>query len=159
MSDSVSPNPPAADGKRSFAAVWACALLAGLMLVAWLIDAIVVSRAMGRSVWGISALAAGICWFGATTSLVLLHVMRLRGSPIAGLLIGMVIRMTIPLFIALMATIQHSGLAEAGLAGQLVVFYLLSLAIETVLSLVLAKSVPRVTISSAVSSSRSPAHG
>jgi hypothetical protein len=156
VSDRVPSNSPHAVWYRAFGLAWACAALTASVAIAWLIDAPVASRIAGHSIWGVSALAAGICWFGAMLSLVLLHVLRLRGSPVAGVLVGMLVRMTIPLSIAFMATTQEGSLAEAGLLGQLVVFYLVTLAIETCLSLALTKSVPQAAL---VRSHGSVSHG
>ncbi len=102
-------------------------------------------------------MAAGICWIAATLSMAVLHLLRLRGSPIAGVLVGMLVRMSIPLGIVVMATINRSALVEGGLAAQLVIFYLLALTAETCLSLVLAKSAPR--LATAAFSQGSAAHG
>jgi len=156
VSDRVPCNSTHAAWYRAFGLAWACAALTLSVVIAWLIDATVASRIAGHSVWGVSALAAGICWFGAMLSLVLLHVLRLRGSPVAGVLVGMLIRMAIPLFFAIVAATQDGSSAEAGLLGQLVVFYLVTLAIETCLSLALAKSVPQVAL---VASHGSVSHG
>ena len=104
-------------------------------------------------------MAAGICWAGAMVSLVLLHVLRMRGSPMAGALLGMLVRMTIPLVIVAVATMQGGELAEAGLLGQLVAFYLVTLAIETGLSVALMKSAPRNGSARPAVSEGSPSHG
>jgi hypothetical protein len=128
------------------------------MVVAWLVVAFVTTRIAGHSTWEIGALAAGICWIGATLSLVVLHLMRVRGSPVAGVLLGMLIRMTIPLVMVVMATMQGSELAQAGLVGQLVVFYLITLAIETGLSVALVKSAPQAASTRSAASEGSASH-
>jgi hypothetical protein len=156
VNDRVPSNSPRPLRYRAFGLAWACAALSGLVVIAWLIDAALTSHFAGRSTWDVSALAAGICWTGAMLSLVLLHLLRLRGSPVAGVLVGMLVRMTIPLAIAFRVTTQGGSLADAGLLGQLVVFYLVTLTIETSLTMALTKSVPQVA---SVASHGSVSHG
>ena len=156
MSDPVPVNPRTARHRR-FGIARACVVLAALIALAWVIDASVTTHLAGRTMWGVSALAAGICWIAATLSMAVLHLLRLRGSPIAGVLVGMLVRMSIPLGIVVMATINRSALVEGGLAAQLVIFYLLALTAETCLSLVLVKSAPR--LATAAFSEGSAAHG
>ena len=156
MSDRVPSNSSRTHRPPAFGLAWACAALSGFVVVAWLFDAMITTRLAGHSTWEVSALAAGVCWTGAMFSLVLLHVLRLRGSPVAGVLVGMLIRMTIPLAIAFLVTTQRGSLADAGLLGQLVVFYLVTLTIETCLSMALTKSVPEAA---SVASHGSVSHG
>lgn len=158
MSERALANPNAAQN-RFVGLAWACAVLTGLVLIAWIIDAIVTTHLAGRSAWGVSALAAGICWFGALLSLVLLHVLRMRGSALAGALVGMLIRMTIPLAIGAALVSQGGSLAQAGLFGQLVVFYLVTLAIETVISVVLMKAAPSAVARQSAAANGSASHG
>lgn len=156
MSDRLSTNSSVAAWHRTFGLGWACAVLSIAVAAAWLVDATVTSHLGGRSFWGVSAAAALVCWSGAMFSLVLLHLLRHRGSPITGLLVGMLIRMAIPLAVATMAAWGDAGPAEAGLLGQLVGFYLFTLTIETCLSLALVKSSPRVA---SATSHGSASHG
>jgi hypothetical protein len=133
--------------------------LSGLLAAAWMVDAIVTTNLADRSTWAVSALAAAICWIGAMVSLVLLHVLRMRGSPMAGAMLGMLVRMTIPLGIIAAATMQGGRLAEAGLAGQLVVFYLVTLAIETCLSVALMRTAPQAVCARSAPAEGSATHG
>lgn len=159
MSDRLPTNTSSAKPGRTFGLGSACAALSAAVVVVWLIDSVATTHFSGRSTWEVSAVAAGICWTGAMVSLVLLHVLRIRGAPMAGALLGMLVRMTIPLIIVAVATMQGGELAEAGLAGQLVAFYLITLAIETCLSVALMKSAQRnVSVGSGVSEG-SPSHG
>jgi hypothetical protein len=120
----------------------ACAVLSALVLIAWLIDAFITTSALNRSTWCVSGLAAGICWFGGVCSLILLHGVRVHGSPLVGALLGMLIRMAIPLTIGAVLVTQGGSLACAGLFGQLVVFYLITLAAETCISVALLRRSP-----------------
>jgi hypothetical protein len=58
-----------------------------------------------------------------------------------------------------MATSQGGPLAEAGLFGQLVVFYLVTLIVETCLSVALMKSAPRPVATRSVASEGGASHG
>jgi hypothetical protein len=159
VSDRVPSNSSPASANRAFGLGWACVALTGSVLLAWLIVAPLTTHLSGHSTWEVGALAAGICWAGATVSLVLLHLLRLRGSPMTGALLGMLVRMTIPLAIGAVATTQGGSLAGAGLFGQLVAFYLITLAIETCLSVALMKSSPQVGATRSAVSDGSATHG
>lgn len=159
MSDRVPSNSSSAIRKRGFGLAWAWAALSAAVVIAWLVDATATTHLAGVSAWGVSALAAGVCWFGAMLSLSLLHLLRLRGSPMAGALLGMLVRMTIPLAIGGMAAMRGGSLAEAGLFGQLVIFYLFTLAIETCLAITLMKSTPPAASNGNPVSEGSATHG
>ena len=57
-----------------------------------------------------------------------------------GILLAMLVRMTIPLGIAILVVASQSTLANGGLVGQILIFYLLTLTVETVLSVSLVKA-------------------
>ncbi len=57
-----------------------------------------------------------------------------------GMMLAMLVRMTIPLGIAILVVASHSTLASGGLVGQILIFYLLTLTVETVLSVSLVKA-------------------
>lgn len=82
-----------------------------------------------------TAVAAGVCWFGATGAL--LSTAFLRGSQFAlhGLFGGMILRLGLPLALGMFLSSRGGGLAKAGVFGLIVMFYLLTLVVETLLSL------------------------
>ena len=85
-------------------------------------------------------LAAGICWFAASAALMVTGCLRNSPYATAGILVATGLRLGLPLASGL--ALQHHGgeLAEAGVFGWIVVFYLLTLAIETTLCVMLDRS-------------------
>ena len=79
--------------------------------------------------------AAGVCLAGSTTALVSTHVLREAGLPLEAVLLGMGIRMGVPLAVALVCCFRAGPLANAGFLYYLLIFYPLTLLIETALSL------------------------
>lgn len=82
-----------------------------------------------------AAAAAGLCLAGAAMALVAGHLLRGPKHILYGMLAGMAARMGIPLGFGL--AWHHFGgtLAEAGLLAYLLVFYPVTLAAETALSM------------------------
>jgi len=111
-------------------AVLTLAVLAAYALVApaaWCQD--------GRTGLATAAVAAGLCWLGAGLALV---AYRLPGDPklaFVRLLAGMFPRMGIPLVAALVFRIRGGVLAESGLLIYLVLFFVVTLALDTAMGL------------------------
>jgi hypothetical protein len=80
-------------------------------------------------------LAAILCWAGAAAALLINHLMPEPHQAMAGLLMGTAVRMGTPLLPAVLIHLQGSPLAEGGLLYYLLVFYPITLAVETALSL------------------------
>jgi hypothetical protein len=92
-----------------------------------------------------AALAAGICWVGAMIALLLVGLFRAsHNQMVSATLLGMFFRMGLPLMTGLMLTRAGGPLAEAGLFGMILVFYLVGLLVETILSVRLLGSSQRV---------------
>lgn len=82
-----------------------------------------------------AAVAAAFCLGGAAVALLMAHLFRGPNAALAGVVLGMGARMVIPLGGGF-ACHSHGGpLAEAGLLYYLLVFYPITLALETWLSL------------------------
>jgi hypothetical protein len=114
-------------GREAVLALAVLAVYAAVAPVAWCQD--------GRTGLAAAAVAAGFCWLGAGLALV---AYRLPGDPklaYVRLLAGMFPRMGIPLAAALVFRIRGGVLAEAGLLIYLVVFFLVTLALDTALGL------------------------
>jgi len=81
-----------------------------------------------------AAVAGGVCWLGAVPSLLLMG--WLRGGPhvVSGVLLGMLLRMGLPLVVGLLLIQTGGPLAKAGVFGMIVGYYLFGLLIETLLS-------------------------
>ena len=98
-----------------------------------------------------AALAGAICWAGAAGALISASLLRQSQQAASALMLGMAFRMGLPL--AAIAWIMTQGgrgaqgqaLVEAGIVGMILVYYLLSLIVETVLSLRLVGSPRQVT--------------
>lgn len=82
-----------------------------------------------------AAAAAGVCLLGAAPALWICCVVRAPKPVVYGWLLGMVFRTGIPLAFALTVRLKGGGLVEAGVLYYLVVFFTVTLGVETVLSL------------------------
>lgn len=82
----------------------------------------------------------GICWLSAAMSLVVFGLASRMGQPLSGMLMGMFFRMGPPLAACLLFMGKGSSLARAGVAGMILVYYLVALLAETLLSLRLVSS-------------------
>jgi hypothetical protein len=94
---------------------------------------------------GVPALAAAavaglLCLVGAMFALVTSYLLRGPQFVLLSMLVGMALRLTIPLAPAIVLHFRGGPLAGAGLLYYLVAFYLVTLTVETVLSLPLRES-------------------
>jgi hypothetical protein len=117
-------------GLAAQAAVLTVAVLAVYAVVAPVAAAI--SGLVGLAA---AAVAAGLCLVGAGLALVASRRFRDPKNSLQGVLIGMLLRMGVPLFSALAIQVQGGSLAKAGVLIYLVVFYPVTLFVETALSL------------------------
>ena len=79
--------------------------------------------------------AAAVCLIGAVAALAISHVLRGPAFVLPALLLGMMVRMGLPLALALIYQFWGGGLADAGFLVYLLVFYPVTLTVETILSL------------------------
>jgi uncharacterized membrane protein len=88
-----------------------------------------------QAVEGVRAagVALGVCWFGAATALLVVHFAR--QAPMPALLGSIFFRMGFPLIVGIWLDSQGGSLARAGVFGMIVVYYLIALVVEVVLSL------------------------
>lgn len=139
ISDQVTTKPPG--GRRSkplggrLSLPAACWLLAGATLIAaapvgW--HGYLRQQAAGLEA---ALAAAATCWVSATIALVISG--WLAGSPnaVSGILGGTLIRLAGPLLVTAANGAAHTPIFHAGLFGYMVVFFLYTLAVETVLLL------------------------
>ncbi len=82
-----------------------------------------------------AAVAAGLCLGGALLALLTARRSADPSSAMLGVLIGMLMRMGVPLFSGLAIQVHGGRLAQAGLLVYLVVFYPVTLFVETALTL------------------------
>ncbi len=80
------------------------------------------------------AAAGGVCLVAAWTALVLSEPFRKPQRMLALLHAGMIIRMGVPLTVALIVFFRGGPLADAGFLYYLIVFYVVALTVETFLS-------------------------
>ena len=80
-----------------------------------------------------AGVAAFTCWFSATAALLLAGSLRNTAHSVSGILGGTLLRTMIPLAVAAASQASASPLAHAGLFGYLVLFFLLTLTVETLL--------------------------
>jgi len=110
-------------------------LLAAVVLAVYALAAPVAGRATGVAGLAASATAAALCWLGAAAALVVSRACRKPNRVLYGALYGMLLRMGIPLFSALALQLSVAALAEAYLLIYFLVFYPITLLVETILSL------------------------
>ncbi|HVC98070.1 MAG TPA: hypothetical protein VND64_30650 [Pirellulales bacterium] len=96
------------------------------------------------------AAAAVTCWVASVSSLVLSSSWRHTPQAITGILAGVLVRMTLPLGVAVLSQVVSGPLAKAGLFGWIVCFFLITLVVETLLLVRLLNS-PRPLPSASVS--------
>ena len=80
-----------------------------------------------------AAIAAGLCLAGAGIALAAASALRSPDRVLVGALIGMIARMIIPLGFGMGLHFYNTPLAEAGLLVYLLVFYPVTLGVETAL--------------------------
>lgn len=79
--------------------------------------------------------AAGVCWSGAVLALICTGARRGPKQAVARLMLGMLFRMGLPLVGGAILDWRGGEVAEAGVFGMIVGFYLITLVVETWLSL------------------------
>ena len=82
-----------------------------------------------------AVVAAAICWVAAALALTSAAVLRGPQRALGAMALGMIFRMGLPLGAGLFLSRLGGPLAEAGVFGLIVVFYLVTLVTETLLSL------------------------
>lgn len=120
---------------RNRSVVFRAAVLGIVVLVAFAMIGPVAVRLGGSVALAAASLAAALCLTGATVALVVGNFLRGPRHALAALAAGMAVRMGVPLAPALAIHLQGGPLAEAGLLYYLLVFYPVTLAVETALSL------------------------
>ena len=87
-----------------------------------------------------AAVAAGVCWTAATLALVVTGILKQSASAVGGVLLASGLRFVLPL--AAGAVLQTAGgaLGRAGVFGWIVVFYLITLTVETTLGVLVLRN-------------------
>ena len=118
------------------------ALLGLAVLCVYLVVAPVAASLSGGAGLAAAAAAAGLCLLGAGSALVVTRPFRGPNYALFNLLIGMPLRMGLPLAVGLVLQWRGGLLAGAGVLYYLLVFYPIALGVETVLSLPTAERPP-----------------
>ena len=149
-SDPVSLAAPAVDSSRSRQVVSVARIVRSLLLFTLVV--LVVFPAFAYVGWrrsgadGVAAagVAASLCWASAGASLVLLGASLRKSQLLVGVLGGMLLRMAPPL-VACFVFVSNSdvlgdggSLAKASAGGMTLIYYLVALSVETLLSVRLA---------------------
>ena len=125
---------------------WAtqAAVLVAVVLVVYALVAPVAALVSGWAGLAAAAVAAGLCLLGAGSAMVACRRFRDPQHALLTVLIGMSLRMVIPLGSAVILQFQGGVLAEAGLLCYLVVFYPFTLGAEIALTLPFPQSGKKV---------------
>ncbi len=81
-----------------------------------------------------SAIAAGVCCFGGVVGLAMASLFRTPQTAMHGVAVSMLARTVLPLALGLTLQMNVASLADAGFVYYLLVFYGVTLATETILS-------------------------
>ncbi len=93
-----------------------------------------------------AALAAGVCWLSCTVALIVAAATpRKSTDAVVGTLVAMSLRMGLPLIVGMVFDLSGGPLAAVGVFRLIVVFYLVTLAAETTLSLCLKERATRAS--------------
>jgi len=109
--------------------------LGAIVLVMSLVVGPIVGQRYGPA--GVEAMgaAAAVCLLGAWVALAVAHWLRAPAHVLVGMLLGMAARMGIPLGFGVGCHLYGGALAEAGVLYYLLLFYPVTLGVETALSL------------------------
>jgi hypothetical protein len=81
--------------------------------------------------WTTAAVAAAICWAPGLLALAISALFPGPEMALFNMLVGMFVRMFVPLGVCLMIYARRGVLVDAGLVFYVLIFYMISLAIET----------------------------
>jgi hypothetical protein len=143
-------NSPAATTRRSDSTgklVRGCAILTAVEIAAFLSIGAILSQSHGANGWIAAGIAAGLCWIGSVGALILVAVAQGPSGVVNGVLLGMFARTGVPLAGGLAVSFGWPMLAEAGLMQAVFACYLMTLIVETGLSLRLVSGPRRAALS------------
>lgn len=120
---------------RNWGLPTSCGLLSLALLCAFGVIGAVAYRQHAADGLVAAAVAAGVCWLGACLALTVTFLARGPHAPLIYLGLGTLFRMGLPLVFGIVVSRRGGPLAEAGVFGLIVAFFLVALVVETLLSL------------------------
>jgi len=114
------------------------AMLALVVVVVFLAVAPVAAGLGGWTAILGAVAAALVCLFASGLALVISHLLRAPQNALYGMLLAMTVRMCFPLGIGLACHLRGGVLADSGMLYYLLIFYPVTLLVETILSLPVA---------------------
>jgi len=109
------------------------AMLASSSFLIWVVSAAIGYKFSGDSGLIAATLAGVVCLVASELALIVLQLLRDPKLVLHGVVIGMMIRMGLPLLVGGFLQLNNQGLANAGLLYYVLVFYLATLLVETAL--------------------------
>jgi hypothetical protein len=131
----VNPTEKDSDTGATRRLVWSCLLLTAVMAAAFPLFAGYGFWQSGWSGVAAAAVAGIVCSVGALLALLVIGGVRQSSQVPSAYLLGVLFRMGLPLGIGMLLDWSGGPLAEAGVFGMMVVYFLIGLVVETALSL------------------------
>lgn len=139
--------PTPVPANRVFSLTRALVLLVGVFAIAFPVFALYGHRVHGSAgVWA-ATVAAAVCLGAGLVALIFLALFREPLQVLNGVGLGMLFRMAIPLVAGVVLTNLGGPLAEAGVFGMIVAFYLVGLLVETLLAVRLVSGIRKEQVS------------
>ncbi len=120
-------------------------LVSAVVVAVWALVAPVAYSISG--VWGLIAAGAGagVCWLGAQLAVAIASLFRGPEAVLQRVLLGMLARTMIPLVLGVALHFKFPSLADAGVVAYLLLFYFVTMATDTMLTLTQIPSSSRAT--------------
>jgi hypothetical protein len=119
-------------------------LSAALLAVSFIAGPVAYDRHGTAGAWAVGV-ALGVCWATGTAALAIIRLTRAAGRATHGLLLSMLVRMAVPMIVGAALDQRGGPLAAAGVFGWIVVYYLVMLAVESLLSVRLFKQAKNIS--------------
>jgi hypothetical protein len=113
---------------------WTVAGVVAATAAVGLVALLTVPRGAGSDGYSAVAVAGVACLASSLAAVALSELLRRGGAVLAGVLVSMLVRLAAPLAVAVVVQLRFESLVRAGFAYYLLAFYLVNLAVETVLS-------------------------
>lgn len=115
------------------------AVLGAFLALVAIASASLLASRYGEGAWLASGVAAGLVWLLGAASLAMIALAPSPPARLNAALLGMLVRMSLPLALVMYFTMQGGQLAAAGITVFIVIHYLAGLVVETLLAVRLLK--------------------